>query len=163
MRCAPSSSHRHLSHIREIVDGSDLADSVKQCALQTFERLARAEGKVHNISPEKVHFHEVGATDAIVDIVGSAVALEYLQPDRVFCGPVELGSGMVRCEHGMMPVPAPATAELLLNSPTTRGRVNGEATTPTGAAILAQHVDSFDYPPDFRAARVGYGLGTEEL
>ena len=163
VECRPQDTHRHLSHIRELIETSTLANSVKETAVRIFEGLAEAEGKVHDISPDEVHFHEVGAVDAVVDVVGAAIGLEYLKPDRVVCGPVELGSGMVRCEHGVMPVPAPATAELLKEKPTTRGRVNGEATTPTGAAILTDIVDSFELPSSFRADRIGYGLGEKDF
>lgn len=163
VKCEQSNAHRHLKDIRGLIESSALTSSVKSTSIQVFERLAEAEGKVHDISPNKVHFHEVGAVDAIVDIVGAAIGLDYLKPDHVACGPVELGSGMVKCEHGNFPVPAPATAELLVGKPTTRGRVSGEATTPTGAAILATIVDSFQYPTDFRVESLGYGLGHKDF
>ena len=161
--CRPSNAHRHFPDIRKMIESSDLSDSVAGRAVRIFEDLAEAEGRVHNISRDQVHFHEVGAVDAIVDIVGASICLEYLSPDTVACGPVELGSGMVKCEHGLMPVPAPATAELLLNRPTTRGRVDGEATTPTGAAILSATVDTFEIPNNLRVKEVGYGLGQKDF
>ena len=161
--CRPSNAHRHFPDIRKMIESSDLSESVASRAVRIFEGLAEAEARVHNISRDQVHFHEVGAVDAIVDIVGASICLEYLNPDSVACGSVELGSGMVKCEHGLMPVPAPATAELLLNRPTTRGRVDGEATTPTGAAILSATVDSFAVPDNLRVKRIGYGLGQKDF
>lgn len=163
VKCQKSNKNRRLSDICALIEPSALSSSTKDTSLQIFDRLAKAEGKVHDIPPEEVHFHEVGATDAIVDIVGAAIGLDYLSPDHVACSPIELGSGMVQCEHGLFPVPAPATAELLIGKPTTRGRVKGEATTPTGAAILATIVDSFDYPSDFHGESMGYGLGHKDF
>ncbi|MXW55029.1 MAG: nickel pincer cofactor biosynthesis protein LarC [Gammaproteobacteria bacterium] len=161
--CRPSNAHRHFPDIRRMIESSELSDSVARRSVQIFENLAEAEARVHNISRDEVHFHEVGAIDAIVDIVGASICLEYLKPDSIACGPIELGSGMVKCEHGLMPVPAPATAELLLDRPTTRGRVDGEATTPTGAAILSATVDSFEVPNNLRVKRIGYGLGQKDF
>lgn len=161
--CRPSKSHRHFPDIKRMIESSELPGSVARRSVRIFEDLAEAEARVHNISRDEVHFHEVGATDAIVDIVGASICLEFLKPDSIVCGPIELGSGMVKCEHGLMPVPAPATAELLLNCPTTRGRVNGEATTPTGAAILSTTIDSFEIPNNVRVKRIGYGLGQKDF
>lgn len=161
--CRPSDVHRHFPEIRRMIESSDLSNAVATRSVRIFEDLADAEARVHNISRDEVHFHEVGAVDAIVDIVGASICLEYLNPDTVVCGPVELGSGMVKCEHGLMPVPAPATAELLLNRPTTRGRVDGEATTPTGAAILSATVDSFEIPNNLSVKQIGYGLGQKDF
>ena len=163
VECEQSHSHRHLPTIRDMIDRSKLDAAIKRRAIDTFTRLAVAEAHIHDIGVNEVHFHEVGATDAIVDIVGAAIGLEYLKPDAVYSAPVELGSGMVRCEHGLMPVPAPATAELLKDRPTTRGRVDGEATTPTGAAILTSCVDSFDSVPQLHVKRIGYGLGQKDF
>ena len=101
-----------------------------------FTTIAEAEAKIHGTSVEAIHFHEVGATDSIVDIAGAAIGIDYLDVDAAYCSPVEVGSGMVRCEHGLCPVPAPATAEILTDAPCRHGGVEGEATTPTGAAIL---------------------------
>ena len=163
VECVQTGSHRHLPTIRSIIDSSSLDESTKQLSIETFTRLAQAEAHIHGIGIDEVHFHEVGATDAIVDIVGAAICLEYLNPERIYSTAVELGSGMVKCEHGLMPVPAPATAELLKDRPTTRGRIRGEATTPTGAAILATHVDSFDAIPEVRIENIGYGLGQKDF
>ena len=163
VECGESNAHRRLKDICDLIESSALTPSVKSTSTQVFQRLAAAEGKVHGISPNEVHFHEVGAVDAIVDIVGAAIGLDYVNADHIACGPIELGSGMVKCEHGNFPVPAPATAELLVGKPTTRGRVNGEATTPTGAAILATIVDSFQYPSNFCVERLAYGLGRKDF
>lgn len=161
--CARSDSHRHLPTISGIIESSSLQNSIKRRSIDTFTRLAEAEAHIHDIEINEVHFHEVGATDAIVDIVGAAICLEYLKPERIYSGAVELGSGMVKCEHGIMPVPAPATAELLRDRPTTRGRIRGEATTPTGAAILTSSVDSFDTIPKAHIEKIGYGLGHKDF
>ena len=157
--CATLDENRDLNRIKHIINEAPYSEKVKTSATRTFELLAQAEAKIHDIDVSKVHFHEVGAVDAIVDIVGSAIAMEYLQPSQVLCGPVELGCGTVLCEHGTLPVPAPATLQLLLNKPTTRGNVPFEATTPTGAAILCNYVNSFEIPSSFQTSRVGYGLG----
>ena len=157
--CKPSDTVRNLNQIKEIIQKTPYSDVVKSSATHTFELLAEAEAKVHDADINDVHFHEVGAVDAIVDIVGSAIAMEYLQPSQVYCGPVELGSGTVQSEHGTLPVPAPATLQLLLDKPTTRGNVPFEATTPTGAAVLCNYVDCFEIPSFFKATKVGYGLG----
>lgn len=154
---------RGLPEIKNLIDASKLGQGVKERAISMFELLAHAEAQVHAIPIEKVHFHEVGAVDAIVDIVGAAICLEYLAPSRVYCSSVELGSGMVKCAHGLMPVPAPATALLLEGHPTTRGHVDGEATTPTGATILAHAVDHWVSPDVFRASKTAYGVGTKDF
>lgn len=157
--CEPTETLRNLSQIKEIIQLAPYSDCIKQASVDTFELLAKAEATVHDTDIDKVHFHEVGAVDAIVDIVGSAIAMEYLHPSQVYCGPIELGSGTVRCDHGTLPVPAPATLQLLLHKPTTRGQVSFEATTPTGAALLCNYVDLFEVPSSFKTTRVGYGLG----
>jgi uncharacterized protein (TIGR00299 family) protein len=152
--------HRHWQHIEEIICKSTLQEPVKELALKIFNRVAEAEAKVHNCLKEKVHFHEVGALDSIVDIVGAAICLTYLHVDKVISSPVQLGSGTVKCAHGVMPVPAPATAEIVKNIPVKVGLVAYEATTPTGAAILAATVDEFTEACRFRIVRTGCGLGT---
>ena len=155
--------HRHLSTIKGILGRAGFAPKVCERAGAMFETIAVAEAKIHGTTVEAIHFHEVGATDSIVDIAGAAIGLDYLDVDRVFCGPVELGSGMVRCEHGVMPVPAPATAEILKGAPCRYGGVDGEATTPTGAAILNCAVDQFDAPTGFKVAKIGYGVGMKDF
>ncbi len=154
--------HRHLRHVEEIVNGSSLPDHVKINALKIFDLIAVAEAKIHNISKERVHFHEVGALDSIADIVGAAICLDYLKVDKVMSSSIQLGGGMVKCAHGIMPVPAPATAEIVMNVPVKTGLVNHEATTPTGAAILVATVNEFSDKMDFQITKTGYGIGTRD-
>ncbi len=141
--------HRHLRHVEEIVNNSTLSAEVKTNALKIFNLIAVAEAKMHNIPIEKVHFHEVGALDSIADIVGAAICLDYLKVDKVMSSSIQLGGGTVKCAHGIMPVPAPATAEIVKNIPVKTGLVNHEATTPTGAAILVATVDEFTDKTEF--------------
>ncbi|HEY7213849.1 MAG TPA: nickel pincer cofactor biosynthesis protein LarC, partial [Thermoanaerobaculia bacterium] len=131
-------------------------------ALRLFQRLGEAEAKAHGMPIERVHFHEVGAVDSIVDLVGAAAAVEHLRPERLTCGPVNVGSGRVRMAHGEVPIPAPATAELLRGMPI-HGGEGGELTTPTGAVLLAELVDEFLELPAMVLEGVGYGLGKREL
>jgi uncharacterized protein (TIGR00299 family) protein len=152
--------HRHLHHIESLINDSDLPERVKSTSLKIFSLVAEAEAKVHSIPIQKVHFHEVGALDSIADIVGAAICLDYLRVDKVVASPVQLGGGTVKCAHGIMPVPAPATAEILKNIPVKTGLVQYEATTPTGAAILAATVDEFTPVFNLDILKVGYGLGT---
>ena len=154
---------RHLSTIKGILDRAGFAPAVAERAVAMFETIGTAEAKIHGTTVEAIHFHEVGATDSIVDIAGAAIGLDYLGVDRVFCGPVELGSGMVHCAHGVMPVPAPATAEILQGVPCRYAGVDGEATTPTGAAILKCAVDRFESPAGFKADTIGYGVGHKDF
>ena len=154
---------RHLNAIKSIIDRAGFAPEVRETAHAMFETLAAAEAKIHGTSIETVHFHEVGATDAIVDITGAAIGLAYLNADAAYCSPIELGSGMVRCEHGLLPVPAPATAEMLKGAPCAYGGVDGEATTPTGAAILKCAVSDFASPSKFTPKRIGYGVGHKDF
>ncbi len=153
------SAHRDLRQIEAIIGGSSLRDAVRDRAIAVFRRLAEAEARIHDTSPDCIHFHEVGALDAIVDIVGGVIALERLNVDRVLCSPVELGGGMARCEHGVLPVPAPAVLELLKGVPVKLGGTPFEATTPTGAALLATFVDEFVTRPEFIINRIGHGIG----
>ena len=155
-------SFRSFAEIRDMIVRSTLSDNVKAISINIFERFAIAEGKIHNRPAEQVHFHEVGAVDSIVDIVGAAICIDYLKPDRIIASPVEVGSGMVSCMHGTYPVPAPATAELLQHIPITLGKVPFEATTPTGAAILATVVDEFQKLISFTPLKVGYGAGSRD-
>jgi len=154
--------HRHLSHIEVLISQSTLSGRIKKKSLAIFDLVAEAEAKVHNISKEKVHFHEVGALDSIADIVGAAICQEYLEVDEIHSSPVQLGGGMVKCAHGLMPVPAPATSEILAAIPVRTGLVNYEATTPTGAAILAATVDCFSEKMEFTIAKTGYGIGQRD-
>lgn len=158
----PHGGHRNLADIRAIIQSSSLADAVKRTSLGIFLRVAEAEARVHGKSVDEVHFHEVGATDSIVDIVGAAICYHRLHVDAVWGSTVELGNGFVRCAHGVMPVPTPATVEILHGIPTRRGGTDHEATTPTGAAILAALVDDFTDTPALTTTKTGYGIGHRE-
>jgi uncharacterized protein (TIGR00299 family) protein len=155
--------HRHLRHVEELVNQSSLSPEVKAMSLKIFDLIAVAEGKVHNISKERVHFHEVGALDSIADIVGAAICLNYLNVDKVMSAPIQLGGGMVKCAHGLMPVPAPATTEIVQHVPVKTGLVQHEATTPTGAAILVATVDEFSERIDFQIDKIAYGIGQRDV
>ncbi|MGE4422640.1 MAG: nickel pincer cofactor biosynthesis protein LarC [Pseudodesulfovibrio sp.] len=154
--------HRNFADIRGIIMGSTLADEVKETSLGMFRRVAEAEARVHGKPVDEVHFHEVGATDSIVDIVGAAICYHRLGVDAVWVSPVELGSGFVRCVHGVIPVPAPATVEILHGIPTVGGGTDMESTTPTGAAIVAELADEFTSAPSMTVTRTGYGMGHRE-
>jgi pyridinium-3,5-bisthiocarboxylic acid mononucleotide nickel chelatase len=154
--------HRHLGDITAIIDGSTLMPTVKDRAKRIFTRLAESEAQVHGTTPDKVHFHEVGAVDAIVDIVGACIGVEQLGLTRIVCSPIPVGSGTVRCDHGVMPVPAPATALLLAGVPLAECEEIGELTTPTGAAILTTLAERFGSMPAMTVNRCGSGAGTRE-
>ncbi len=155
-------SHTRFSEIRRRLEESRLDKAVRERAIAIFTKLAIAEGKVHGKSPEDVSFHEVGAIDSIVDIVGTAIGLTHLKVDEVFVSTMPLGSGFVQCQHGSMPVPAPATVELLQGFSVRYDDGEGELVTPTGAAIVAALGQS-RLPAGFRIERVGYGAGTRTL
>lgn len=154
--------HRHLKHVVEIIQRSSLSERVKQTSTRVFERLAAAEAKVHGCTIEQVHFHEVGAVDAILDVTAAALGLELLGIDRVECSPLPVGSGTVTCEHGVMPVPAPATAELLRGVPIAPTEETGELTTPTAAAILTTIAERFGPVPAMTLRGTGFGAGTRD-
>ena len=156
--------HRTLRDVRAILERSSLSAEVRETSLKIFGALAQAEGKVHGMPPEDVHFHEVGAVDSIVDIVGAAICLDYLEIEKIFVSRVNTGSGTVQTQHGLMMVPAPATAELLRLFPSYHRGVEKELTTPTGAAILAALAEFADnIPTEFFAERIAYGAGTWDL
>lgn len=154
---------RHLSDIRRLLGASRLPPAVRERSLAVLERLARAEARVHGVSVEEVHFHEIGAVDTLVDVVGFVAGLERLGVAQVFASPVPLGSGMVQTEHGLLPVPAPATIALLaeVSAPTRPHPAQTEILTPTAAALLAE-LATFAYPP-MRVRAVGYGFGEKEF
>ena len=154
--------HRHLSHIRGIIEKSDLEESVKQRSITIFTRLAKAEAKVHQTTVEHVHFHEIGAMDAIIDVVGGVAGMAALGIEKIFCSPLHLGSGTVKCAHGILPVPAPATAELIRGKPVYSTGVGGELLTPTGAAILTTLSSGFGHIPAMTVEKIGYGAGTSD-
>lgn len=157
-------AHRHLSDVAEIIDrASALTTGQKDLAMRIFRAVAEAEAHVHGSSPEKVHFHEVGAIDSIVDIVGAALGFDLLGVDHVVCSPIPPGHGFVQIAHGTCPVPAPGTAELLKGIPLRNVPVEAELTTPTGAAIVKVLVDRFDTLPPMTIEQVGYGAGTMDF
>ena len=154
--------HRHLRDIEKIILDSSLAERVKGRALAIFTKLAEAEAKVHGIDVQKVYFHEVGAMDAIIDVVGSCISFELLGIERFICSKINVGSGFVRMAHGTYPVPPPAVAELLRGVPIYSTEVEGEFITPTGAAIISVVCDSYGKLPEMVVEHVGYGAGTRE-
>lgn len=156
--------HRHLSDIIHIIDNSSLAESVKNQSKKIFLLLAQAEAKVHGTTIENIHFHEVGAVDAIVDIVGTVFGLHYLGIKQLYTSKLQVGTGFVQCAHGVMPIPAPATAELLNNIPYYNGDITSELVTPTGAAIIAALGTSYgERPEKFLTTATSYGAGTWNL
>ncbi len=159
-----SHPHTHRAHrdIVAMIEKSSITPTAKRRALAIFASVAQAEAKIHGMSVDDVAFHEVGAVDSIIDIVGAAIALDWLKPDRIYVSTVELGGGFVKCAHGRLPVPAPATAEILRGAPVRAGTVPFEATTPTGAAILMASADGFTNTMDFSIERVGYGIGHKD-
>jgi uncharacterized protein (TIGR00299 family) protein len=155
------SHHRNLRDIENIINSSELNSKVKKISLEIFKKVAEAEAKVHNKPVNEVHFHEVGAVDSIVDIVGAAICFDYLNIDKVVSSQLEVGYGFVKCAHGTLPVPAPATAEILKGVPI-KAQVPFEAATPTGAAILTYFASEFTDSKDFKIDKIGYGIGTKD-
>ena len=151
--------HRNLADITAIIDRSTLEWNVKNKSKDIFRNLARVESKVHRTSIQDVHFHEVGAVDAIVDIVGSVIGLTYLGVEKIYCSPLPLGHGFVTCDHGILPLPAPATMELLKGVPVYSVDRTQELVTPTGAAIITTLADHFGDIPLMKVDRIGYGSG----
>lgn len=154
---------RHLHHIEEIITGSDLVEPVKRDSIRIFRRLAEAEARVHRTGVDDVHFHEIGAMDTILDVVGAVAGMAILGIETVYCSPLHVGAGMVDCAHGRLPVPAPATAELVKGGPVYSTWVMGELLTPTGAAILTTLSSGFGPMPAMTMESIGYGAGMKEL
>ncbi len=154
---------RKLGDIAELILHSTLSAGVKQRVLKVFNRLAEAEGKLHNLPPTEVHFHEIGAVDSILDIVGTCVGLELLNIAQLTCSPVNVGSGSVQAAHGSLPVPAPAALELLKDVPIYSSGVEGELVTPTGAALITMLAAGFGAIPAMKVERIGYGAGAREI
>lgn len=153
--------HASLGYIARLIDGLELPDEVKHHARAVYDAIAEAEAKAHGCPVGDVHFHEVGALDAVADVTGVCYAMYLLQPERIVVSPVHVGSGTVRCAHGIMPVPAPATAALLAGVPAYGGNIRGELCTPTGAALLVHFADSFGPMPAMISRGVGIGIGTK--
>ena len=162
VRTAHEHAHRHLADILKIIYDSNLNDRVKDRAARIFSRLAEAESRVHNQPVEKIHFHEVGALDAIIDICGAAIGFDLLGVERFVCSPLRVGTGTAEMAHGRFPIPPPAVAELLKGKPIYAGDIEGEFVTPTGAAIITTVCTEFGPMPAMRVAANGYGAGTRE-
>ena len=157
-------SHRSYNDIEHLISNLKLSDTVKKNALEVYKIIADAESRVHGVAVDKIHFHEVGEMDAVADIVGVCMLIEELAPDRILASPINAGNGSVRCAHGVLPVPAPATALILQNVPFyADGLTTGELCTPTGAALLKYFVDDFRNMPVILVDRVGYGMGKKDF
>ncbi|KIY23119.1 MULTISPECIES: nickel pincer cofactor biosynthesis protein LarC [Mesobacillus] len=156
-----SHGHRHFSHIMEMIKNANFNERVTEISLEIFDKVALSESKIHNIPLEKVHFHEVGAIDSIIDIVATAICIDLLNPDEIISSPVPVGSGTIKIDHGYYPVPAPATLDLLKGIPLKETNIEGELTTPTGAGILATLIDKFQTMPSIKIEQIGYGAGTK--
>jgi hypothetical protein len=163
VEAAETHHHRGLTEILRLIGQANLAPRIAERATRIFRRLGEAEAKVHHVDVEKVHFHEVGAVDAIIDIVGAAIGFELLGIDEFACSPLDVGTGNVKTAHGMLPVPAPATAELLRGSPTYSSGIAKELVTPTGAAIATTLATRFDEMPAINLQTIGYGAGSADL
>lgn len=161
--CAPQRSERAWLEIRKLLERSRLHAGVKQTGIDIFTRLAKAEAKIHGVSPERVHFHEVGATDSIVDIMAAAIGCHDLEIDSIHFSPVPLGRGVTRARHGPLPLPGPATLELLKGIPVQGIGVEGETVTPTGAAIVSALGRGFGEQPPMTMEKIGYGAGEKEF
>ena len=156
-------SHHHLKHIFAAIDRSALSETARARAIKMFRRLGEAEAAIHNTPLERVHLHEVGALDSIVDIVGCAFAIEWFNADRVVVSPINVGGGMVKVAHGVFPVPAPATVALLKDAPIYSSGIQMETLTPTGALVLTEYATEFGPVPPMTIERVGYGAGDREI
>jgi len=154
---------RNYSRIKQLIKKSDLNPRVKTISLDIFDKIAVAEGEIHGCAPDDVHFHEVGGLDAIVDIVGTAICVDYLGLEKMMSAPIPLGKGFLSCRHGVLPVPAPATLAILKDIPVYGSGIGHELVTPTGAAIIAVLADSFQDIPEMTIEKIGYGAGEREL
>ena len=157
------SHNRNFNDIKSLINESSLNDSVKELSIEIFEKVARAEAKVHDQDIAEVHFHEVGAVDSIVDIVGTAILIEILKPDHIYSSRIPLGTGFVNADHGKIPVPAPATIEILKDVPVYSNGIKSELVTPTGAAIIKTLAEDFIPLPELNIEIIGYGTGKKEL
>lgn len=156
--------HRHYSEIKAMINETDFHPQVKAYSHAIFEKIAKAEAKIHGVSMDNVHFHEVGAIDSIADVIGTALAIHSLEPDLIMSSPVPLGSGTIWCDHGLYPVPAPATLEIMKGIPLAETDIDKELTTPTGAGIIAGLAERFAAGyPSMTVEQIGYGAGTRDL
>ena len=157
--------HRTMADIRRLIGASGLSDAVKRTALSIFSLLAEAEAQVHGTTPEEVHFHEVGALDSIVDIIGTAILIDMINPDEIYASVVNDGYGFIECQHGQIPVPVPATAEIFSSSNVVSRQIDidTELVTPTGAAIIAELAESYGPAPVMNILKTGYGAGKKNI
>jgi len=159
----PKEDHRHFSDIRALIEKSSLSPEIKKLSLAIFQRVAEAEAKIHNQNIEEVHFHEVGAVDSIVDIVGVAIGIDFFRPDKIFSSELPVGRGFVNCQHGRLPLPAPATVEILKGYPLKGVSLEEELVTPTGAAIIATLSEGVTALPNMKIEKIGYGMGQKDF
>ncbi len=162
VKVPPEHAHRHLHTIEKIINDSGLSDKIKQRAIKIFTKLATAEAKIHGIEVQKVHFHEVGAMDAIIDVVGACIGFEMLGVARFACSKIHVGSGFAKMAHGKFPIPPPAVAELLQGIPIYSTEITGELCTPTGAAIISTLSETYGEINDLQTEKIGYGAGTRD-
>ena len=157
--------HHHSSYadVQAMINGMDIPESVKRNAIRVYGCIAEAEAHAHGRPVDQIHFHEVGTADAVADVTGVCLLIDQIKPDRVVVSPINVGSGMVRCAHGLLPVPAPATEYILRGAPIYGSRIRGELCTPTGAALLRAFADEFGPMPIMRVSKVGYGMGTKDF
>ncbi|WP_249872577.1 LarC family nickel insertion protein [Oceanobacillus saliphilus] len=156
-----SHSHRSYKDIVKLIESAGFEESVQETALKIFKKIGEAEGRIHGMPLEEVHFHEVGAVDSIIDIVGTAILIHQMEIDKVKSAPVPVGGGKIRIDHGVYPVPAPATLEILKGVPIAESDLKAELTTPTGAAIIAVLAEEFGGMPSIKVDKIGYGAGTK--
>lgn len=155
--------HRTYKDIVKLITDSELSEKVKEMSLRIFRKIGEAEGKIHGLSLEKVHFHEVGAVDSIIDIVGTAILIEQLEIEKIKSAPVPTGSGHIHIAHGIYPIPAPATLEILTGVPLAQSELKSELTTPTGAAFAAVLAEEYSVFPAMKVEKIGYGAGTKSF
>lgn len=154
---------RTWPNVKSVIESSSLKPEIKEKAKEIFLKLAEAESKIHRKPLDRVHFHEVGAIDSIVDIVGAVIGMDFLKVDKVLCSVIATGTGQVRSAHGILPIPAPATLEILRDVPIYGGNISSELTTPTGAAIIKSYAESYGELPPMQLENIGYGAGKAEL
>ena len=162
-----SEHHHHhgasMHDIRHVIDAAGISENVKKNAVEVYECIAQAESRVHGKSADEIHFHEVGSKDAMADVIGCCMLIDIIGADRIVVSPVTTGLGNVRCAHGILPVPAPATALILNDVPLRAGSIEGELCTPTGAALVKHYADEFGNMPQMTVSRIGYGMGTKDF
>lgn len=162
-----SEHHHHhgasMHDIRHVIDAAGISENVKKNAVEVYECIAQAESRIHGKSADEIHFHEVGSKDAMADVIGCCMLIDIIGADRIVVSPVTTGFGNVRCAHGILPVPAPATALILNDVPLRAGSIEGELCTPTGAALVKHYADEFGNMPQMTVSRIGYGMGTKDF